>query len=50
MMAHCGNFSPGDNHLKPLFDEEGNLKSDAPRWFLQQSKLQQGFTRPSANT
>lgn len=45
-MVHCGSFQPGDFDLKPLMDEDGNLKSDAPRWFLQQANLQQGQPRP----
>jgi len=49
-MVHCGTFEPGDNRLKPLMDEEGNLKSDAPRWFLQQAKLQQKPSRPYNDT
>ena len=45
-MVHCGSFQPGDFRLKPLMDEDGNLKTDAPRWFLEHAKLQQGHTRP----
>jgi hypothetical protein len=31
-------FDPGnqeDLRRKPLFDEDGNLRSQAPRWFLE---------------
>ena len=44
--VHCGTFKPGDIPLKPLMDDEGNLKSDAPRWFLKQVSLQQGKRWP----
>ena len=34
-MIYCGSLQPGDERLKPLYDKEGNLKSRAPRWFLE---------------
>ena len=35
MMLHCGQLQPGDPRLKPLLDSEGDLKTRAPRWFLE---------------
>jgi hypothetical protein len=35
VMIYCGDLQPGDERLKPVFDKEGNLKSRAPRWFLE---------------
>ena len=34
-MIFCGDLKPGDERLKPLLDAEGNLKTRAPRWFLE---------------
>lgn len=34
-MIYCGDLQPGDERLKPLFDKNGELKSRAPRWFLE---------------
>ncbi len=34
-MIHCGLLQPGDKRLKPLINKEGELKSRAPRWFLE---------------
>lgn len=35
-MLHCAGFPAGDTQLKPPQDEQGNLKSRAPRWFVEQ--------------
>jgi hypothetical protein len=37
-MIHCAELEPGDSRLKPLLDDEGELKSRAPRWFLENKK------------
>jgi hypothetical protein len=34
-MVCYGGFVPGDEQLKPAMDESGQLKSAAPRWFLE---------------
>ena len=36
-MIHCAQMTPGDRRLKPVRDDEGNLKSRAPRWFLEET-------------
>lgn len=36
-MIHCAQMPPGDRRLKPLCDDQGNLKSRAPRWFLEET-------------
>lgn len=36
-MIHCAQRPPGDRRLKPLCDDQGNLKSRAPRWFLEET-------------
>lgn len=36
MMIHCAALPAGHEDLKPLFDEEGNLKTRAPAWFVEQ--------------
>jgi hypothetical protein len=41
LMIHCRNFQPGDPRLKPLIDNDGNLKSRAPRWFVEKLKAEQ---------
>ena len=38
-MLHCGTFQPGDERLKPLLDSDGELKSRAPRWFLERLQV-----------
>ncbi len=40
-MIHCRSLQPGDPRLKPLFDHEGDLKTSAPRWFIESLKQQQ---------
>lgn len=34
-MIRCDAGEPGDERRKPVIDERGNLKSRAPRWFLE---------------
>lgn len=34
-MIHCQQLPIGDDRLKPIRDMEGDLKSRAPRWFLE---------------
>lgn len=34
-MIHCKDVPVGDKMLRPEFCEDGDLKSRAPRWFLQ---------------
>jgi hypothetical protein len=34
-MIHCEDVPSGDEMLRPECFEDGNLKSRAPRWFLQ---------------
>lgn len=34
-MLRCDAGQPGDERRKPVMDERGNLKSRAPRWFLE---------------
>jgi hypothetical protein len=34
-MVRCDAGQPGDERRKPMMDERGNLKSRAPRWFLE---------------
>jgi hypothetical protein len=34
-MIHCKDVPVGDEMLQPEFFMDGNLKSRAPRWFLQ---------------
>jgi hypothetical protein len=34
-MIHCRSLQPGDIRLKPLLDKDGELKTRAPRWFLE---------------
>jgi len=38
-MLHCASLQPGDEQLKPLMDAEGDLRSRAPRWFLENLRL-----------
>ncbi len=40
-MIHCRNLQPGDPRLKPLIDNEGDLKNRAPRWFVENLKAMQ---------
>jgi hypothetical protein len=40
MMVHCRSFQPGDFRLKPLMDKDGDLKTSAPRWFVQYTQSQ----------
>ena len=40
-MIHCDNLQPGDSRLKPLIDDEGDLKNRAPRWFIEKLKAMQ---------
>ena len=35
-MFHYSGYRLGDEHIKPLQDGAGNLKSRAPRWFIAQ--------------
>lgn len=39
LMVCCGGFVPGDERLKPAMDERGQLKSAAPRWFLEAVRI-----------
>jgi hypothetical protein len=32
-MLHYSGYAAGDQQLKPTIDEDGNLKTRAPRWF-----------------
>jgi hypothetical protein len=34
-MICCDAGQPGDERRKPVIDERGNVKSHAPRWFLE---------------
>jgi hypothetical protein len=34
-MVLCDAGQPGDERRKPVIDERGNVKSHAPRWFLE---------------
>jgi hypothetical protein len=34
-MIRCDAGEPGDERRRPVIDERGNLKSRAPRWFLE---------------
>jgi hypothetical protein len=34
-MIFCRQLPPGSLELKPLMDESGDLRSRAPRWFLE---------------
>lgn len=34
-MIHCQELPVGDERLKPVINGEGDLKSHAPRWFLE---------------
>jgi len=34
-MIRCDAGQPGDERRKPLVDDSGQLKSRAPRWFLE---------------
>ena len=36
-MIHCTQMLPGDNRLKPIYDDDGDLKARAPRWFLEET-------------
>ena len=35
VMIHFDPGNPEDFRRKPLFDEQGKLRSQAPRWFLE---------------
>lgn len=34
-MIHCEELPVGDERLKPIVNKEGDLKTHAPRWFLE---------------
>lgn len=34
-MVYCQELPVGDDRLKPVISREGDLKSHAPRWFLE---------------
>ncbi|MDX1615622.1 MAG: hypothetical protein R3300_15020 [Candidatus Promineifilaceae bacterium] len=34
-MVYCRELEAGDEELKPIRDVEGDLKTRAPRWFLE---------------
>ena len=34
-MLRCDAGQPGDERRKPLMDARGNLRTHAPRWFLE---------------
>ena len=34
-MVHCEELPVGDDRLKPIVNRAGDLKTHAPRWFLE---------------
>ena len=34
-LVHCEELPIGDERLKPVIDKAGDLKTHAPRWFLE---------------
>jgi hypothetical protein len=38
-MIRCDAGQPGDERRRPVIDERGNIKSHAPRWFLEARSL-----------
>jgi hypothetical protein len=48
-MVHCEELPVGDDRLKPIINSEGDLKSDAPRWFLEAVWRAAGMEYPTAS-
>jgi len=46
-MIHCEELPVGDEKLKPIINQEGDLKSHAPRWFLEAVWEAAGMAYPS---
>ncbi len=46
-MVHCEELPIGHERLKPIIDAEGDLRTDAPRWFLEAVREAAGLDYPS---
>lgn len=46
-MVHCDELPVGDERLKPVINNEGDLESHAPRWFLEAVWEAAGMEFPS---
>ena len=46
-MLHCEELPVGHDRLKPIMDQEGDLKTQAPRWFLEAVWKAAGIEYPS---
>lgn len=46
-MVHCEELPIGDEKLKPVIDTKGDLRSHAPRWFLEAVWEAAGMEFPS---
>ena len=46
-MIHCEELPIGDDRLKPVIDAKGDLRSHAPRWFLEAVWEAAGMEFPS---
>jgi hypothetical protein len=45
-MVHCEELPIGHENLKPIIDADGDLKTDAPRWFLEAVREAAGLDYP----
>jgi hypothetical protein len=48
-MVHCEELPVGDDRLKPIINSDGDLKSHAPRWFLEAVWRAAGMEYPATS-